>query len=64
MTSQQVYIDHLLLQFNQEQFENLPSWISDNFTVINGGVHTGKTIYSIHGLLQLTHLLTRWPEPK
>ncbi|KAL4779562.1 hypothetical protein BJX76DRAFT_75801 [Aspergillus varians] len=41
MSSQQVYIDHLLLQFNQEQFETLPSWISDNFTVIDGGVHAG-----------------------
>ncbi|KAL4907382.1 hypothetical protein BDW74DRAFT_123756 [Aspergillus multicolor] len=39
--SQQVYIDHLLLQFSQEQFDPLPSWISDNFTVIEGGVHTG-----------------------
>ncbi|KAL4802819.1 hypothetical protein BDV18DRAFT_146658 [Aspergillus unguis] len=38
---QQVYIDHLLLQFNQEQFDPLPSWTSDNFTVIDGGVHTG-----------------------
>ncbi|KAL2868775.1 uncharacterized protein BJX67DRAFT_36955 [Aspergillus lucknowensis] len=41
MSGQQVYIDHLLLQFNQEQFETLPSWISDNFIVIDGGVHTG-----------------------
>ncbi|KAL4884453.1 hypothetical protein BJY04DRAFT_8905 [Aspergillus karnatakaensis] len=41
MSSQKVYLDHLLLQFNQEHFENLPSWISDNFTVIDGGVHIG-----------------------
>ncbi|KAL3496513.1 hypothetical protein BJX62DRAFT_221857 [Aspergillus germanicus] len=41
MPSQQVYIDHLLLQFSQEQFETLPQWILDNFTVIDGGVHTG-----------------------
>ncbi|KAL4916056.1 hypothetical protein BDW62DRAFT_110662 [Aspergillus aurantiobrunneus] len=41
MPPQQVYIDHLLLQFNQEQFDTLPLWISDNFTVIDGGVHTG-----------------------
>ncbi|KAJ0422193.1 hypothetical protein BJY00DRAFT_311257 [Aspergillus carlsbadensis] len=41
MPSQQVYIDHLLLQFSQERFETLPRWISDNFTVIDGGVHTG-----------------------
>jgi hypothetical protein len=41
MPSQQVYIDHLLLQFSQEQFEALPQWISGNFTVIDGGVHTG-----------------------
>ncbi|KAL2795399.1 hypothetical protein BJX66DRAFT_324678 [Aspergillus keveii] len=41
MPSQQVYIDHLLLQFSQEQFETLPRWILDNFTVIDGGVHTG-----------------------
>ncbi|KAL2815645.1 hypothetical protein BDW59DRAFT_153765 [Aspergillus cavernicola] len=41
MSSQQVYIDHLLLQFNHERFETLPSWISNNFTVIEGGVHTG-----------------------
>ncbi|KAL5336308.1 hypothetical protein BJX70DRAFT_390100 [Aspergillus crustosus] len=41
MSSQQVYLDHLLLQFSQEHFENLPSWISENFTVIQGGVHTG-----------------------
>ncbi|KAL6237144.1 hypothetical protein BDW75DRAFT_249411 [Aspergillus navahoensis] len=41
MPSQQVYIDHLLLQFSQEQFDPIPTWISDNFTVIDGGVHTG-----------------------
>ncbi|RDW70698.1 uncharacterized protein DSM5745_08209 [Aspergillus mulundensis] len=41
MSSQQVYIDHLLLQFSQEQFDPLPSWILDNFTVVDGGVHTG-----------------------
>ncbi|KAL3476759.1 hypothetical protein BJX99DRAFT_227261 [Aspergillus californicus] len=40
MPSQQVYIDHLLLQFDHEKFETLPSWISNNFTVIEGGVHT------------------------
>ncbi|KAL2852546.1 hypothetical protein BJY01DRAFT_208138 [Aspergillus pseudoustus] len=41
MAFQQVYLDHLLLQFSQEQFETLPTWITDNFTVIDGGVHTG-----------------------
>ncbi|KAL3456492.1 hypothetical protein BJX64DRAFT_294040 [Aspergillus heterothallicus] len=41
MPSQQVYIDHLLLQFTQEGFETLPTWIADNFTVIDGGIHTG-----------------------
>ncbi|KAL4999327.1 hypothetical protein BDV10DRAFT_165203 [Aspergillus recurvatus] len=41
MPPQQVYIDHLLLQFSQEQFDPIPTWISDNFTVIDGGVHTG-----------------------
>ncbi|KAL3435564.1 hypothetical protein BDV09DRAFT_70133 [Aspergillus tetrazonus] len=41
MSSQKVYIDHLLLQSSQEQFDYVPKWISDNFTVIDGGVHTG-----------------------
>ncbi|KAL5052179.1 hypothetical protein BDW71DRAFT_6540 [Aspergillus fruticulosus] len=40
MSSQQVYIDHLLLQFTQKQFDPIPIWISDKFTVIDGGVHT------------------------
>ncbi|KAL4776941.1 hypothetical protein BDW60DRAFT_203042 [Aspergillus nidulans var. acristatus] len=40
MSSQKVYIDHLL-QFSREQFDPVPKWISDNFTVIDGGVHTG-----------------------
>ncbi|KAL4952170.1 hypothetical protein BDW69DRAFT_168339 [Aspergillus filifer] len=39
--SQQSYIDHRLLQFSNEQFDPLPPWITDNFTVIEGGVHTG-----------------------
>ncbi|KAL4748844.1 hypothetical protein BDW72DRAFT_205265 [Aspergillus terricola var. indicus] len=41
MPSQKVYIDHLLLQLSHEQFDRIPRWISDNFTVIDGGVHTG-----------------------
>ncbi|KIW96374.1 uncharacterized protein Z519_03443 [Cladophialophora bantiana CBS 173.52] len=33
--------DHVILLLDTPDFENLPSWLSDNFTVIEGGTHAG-----------------------
>ncbi|KAL4971885.1 hypothetical protein BDW66DRAFT_163349 [Aspergillus desertorum] len=60
MSTQRIYIDHLLLQFSQEQFDLIPTWISDKFTLIDGGVHTGL---SRRARLTITNS-ARWLEPK
>ncbi|PYI12691.1 hypothetical protein BO78DRAFT_301641 [Aspergillus sclerotiicarbonarius CBS 121057] len=41
MPSQHVYLDHLLLQFSKEEFESPSAWLTDHFTIINGGTHAG-----------------------
>ncbi|OJJ74849.1 hypothetical protein ASPBRDRAFT_40067 [Aspergillus brasiliensis CBS 101740] len=41
MSSQKVYLDHLLLQFNKEEFESPSKWLTDHFTIIEGGTHAG-----------------------
>lgn len=35
-------IDHLVLLLSTPDFENPPPWLSDNFTIIEGGTHTGQ----------------------
>ncbi|PYH99902.1 hypothetical protein BO71DRAFT_368010 [Aspergillus ellipticus CBS 707.79] len=39
MSSQQVYPDHLLLQLSRTQFEAPSAWLTDHFTIIEGGTH-------------------------
>ena len=36
-------LDHIVLLLSTPDFENLPPWISENFTVIEGGTHTGQS---------------------
>lgn len=33
--------DHIVLLLDKETFENLPSFLSSNFKVIEGGTHAG-----------------------
>ncbi|KAI0108708.1 glyoxalase-like protein [Nemania sp. FL0031] len=40
MTSTQ--LDHIVLLVDTPFFENLPAWVTDNFTVTPGGYHTGQ----------------------
>jgi hypothetical protein len=35
-------IDHVTILLSEEEFKSPPSWLSDNFTIIEGGKHTGK----------------------
>ncbi|PWY86934.1 hypothetical protein BO70DRAFT_214020 [Aspergillus heteromorphus CBS 117.55] len=41
MSSQQVFLDHLLLQFSTVQFETPSAWLTDRFTIVEGGTHAG-----------------------
>lgn len=34
-------IDHVTILLSEEEFKSPPSWLSDNFTIIEGGKHTG-----------------------
>lgn len=34
-------IDHVTIILSEEEYNNPPSWLSDNFTIIEGGKHTG-----------------------
>lgn len=40
MTSSQQ--DHIVLLVDTPFFENLPTWVTDNFTVTPGGYHDGQ----------------------
>jgi hypothetical protein len=42
-----VYIDHLTILLNKEEFESLPPWLTDNFTILDGGDHIGKLFDSV-----------------
>ncbi|KAL7927965.1 hypothetical protein ACQKWADRAFT_278348 [Trichoderma austrokoningii] len=35
-------IDHVTILLSEEEFKNPPAWLSDNFTIIEGGKHTGQ----------------------
>lgn len=47
MSSQKVYLDHLLLQFSKTEFESPSKWLTDHFTIIEGGTHAGKILISL-----------------
>jgi hypothetical protein len=34
-------IDHVVLLVSEDDFNNPPAWITDNFLVFEGGNHTG-----------------------
>jgi hypothetical protein len=34
-------IDHIVLLVSKEDFANPPAWLSSNFTILEGGVHSG-----------------------
>lgn len=34
-------IDHITILLSEEEFNNPPSWLTDNFIIIEGGKHTG-----------------------
>ncbi len=36
-------LDHIILLLSPADFNNLPPWLSDNFTIINGGKHSKGT---------------------
>ena len=40
MTS--IQLDHIVLLVNTPFFENLPRWVTENFTVTSGGYHNGQ----------------------
>ncbi|KAA8647361.1 uncharacterized protein ATNIH1004_006054 [Aspergillus tanneri] len=37
-----VHFDHVLIQLSTPDFESPPSWLTENFTIIEGGTHTGN----------------------
>ena len=55
--------DHVVLLLSPKDFENPPSWLSDNFNILEGGVHAGcyNIRFSIRALADLTY---RPVEPK
>ena len=34
--------DHIVLLIDSKDFDDTPSWLTDNFHIIEGGTHTGK----------------------
>ena len=62
--------DHVVLLLSPQDFEHPPLWLSENFNILEGGVHAGwfiacslasATAYSIHrlGELEQAHRLRR-----
>lgn len=41
--SSSTQLDHIIILVSPSDFENVPSWLSDNFTIIEGGTHTKGT---------------------
>lgn len=41
--SSSTQLDHIIVLVSQADFENVPSWLSDNFTIIEGGTHSKGT---------------------
>jgi hypothetical protein len=44
--------DHVVILLETHDFENLPEWLTKNFTVIEGGTHAGKFPSSFILILQ------------
>ena len=45
--------DHVVLLLSTQDFENPPSWLSDNFNILEGGVHAGELITAFSTLAHL-----------
>ena len=43
--------DHVILLLSTQDFETLPSWLTDNFNVLEGGNHTGSSLFFEFSLL-------------
>lgn len=39
-------IDHIVLLLSPSDFDNVPSWLADNFTIIDGGTHSKGTSHN------------------
>lgn len=39
-------IDHIVILVSPEEFENVPSWLTDNFNIIEGGTHSKGTSHN------------------
>lgn len=49
--------DHIVLLLNTPEFENLPSWLTENFNIIEGGIHAGMLFEYILPSISMTDLL-------
>ena len=36
-------LDHVILLLSSAEFDNPPAWLGDNFTILEGGEHTGSS---------------------
>jgi len=59
-------LDHIILLMTPADFKNVPSWLSDNFTIIDGGKHSKGTSQNKLIIFQDgTYLeLFSWVDPK
>jgi hypothetical protein len=49
-------IDHIVLLVSQKDFDNPPPWLSNNFKVLEGGVHSGILHHLPHLRILQAHL--------
>ena len=50
MGSSQCVHDHVVLLLSAQEFEHPPRWLSDNFNILEGGVHAGSCLaWSLNG---------------
>jgi hypothetical protein len=56
--------DHIVLLVDKEDFENPPSWIKNNFHVIEGGEHAGKKSDQLSPCITLMNPRKRGLEPE
>jgi hypothetical protein len=49
-------MDHIVLLVSKEEFDNPPAWLSNNFNILEGGVHAGKLCHPLHLRILQAHL--------
>ena len=55
--------DHVVLLLSPQDFQTPPSWLSENFNILEGGVHAGcSTIF--YCCLAITYQIHRQIEPE